>query len=307
MRRGNHPAAIGHFRKVLQLKATQIAVWLYLGQSYYDTEQYSRSVDALRRGRAAGERLPSFYRLLAKAELAAGLTDAGYQTLLDGAARFPDRPELQLDRALFLIEAGLYSAALEAAEAYLATRAADAHGHAVMAEALRSSGRPLEAAAVLENALIEDPSNPDLIARLGLSYSSAQKHLASARAFFRAGFFSGQYQFETAEQFRLAGKTRRALLHNEAVPDQVKRLRQRLTILLAGERYDRAAALFDQIEQANAWNDNTRYLLAYAHLQTGELERSEQLCRQITEPALKASAEKVLETIASLRSASPPS
>ena len=303
MKRGKFERAITHFQKVLALKPNQTAAWLYLGQACFETEQYKRSVEALRKGRSAGELVPSYYRLLAKAELTAGFTEAGYRTLLDGGARFPEVPELQLDRALFLIEAGLYAAALEAAEAYLATRATDANGHAVMAEALRSAKRPLEAAAVLENALLKDPGDADLWARLGLCYSSAEKHLAAAHSFYRASTLSGRYHFETAEQFRLAGKTRRALLHNAAVADESKRLRQRLTILLAAERFDRAVALYDAIDRAGAWNDYTRYLLVHAHLRTGDLGRAETLYGAIRDSALRATAARMMQTVASLKRA----
>lgn len=303
MKRKNPGEAIAHFKKVLELKPNQTAVWLYLGQAYFETEQFAQAVKALRNGRSAGESVPSFFRLLAKAELAAGSTETGYQTLVDGGARFPNVPELQLDRALFLIEAGLYAAALEAAEGYLATRSSDVNGYAVMAEALRSAGRPREAAAVLESALLEDPGNADLLARLGLSYSSAQKHLASARVFARAALLTGRYHFEAADQYRLAGKTQPALFHNGAVSDEKRRLGQRLTILLAGERFDRAAALFDAIDKANAWNDTNRYLLAHAHMQTGDLSRAEVLCAAIKDDALRATADKMRASIATTRAA----
>jgi len=303
MKRGKLEKAIVHFKKVLKLKPNQTAVWLYLGQAYFEAQQYQHSVDSLRNGKSAGESFPSYFRLLAKAELAAGLTEDGYQTLLDGTARFPYASALRLDRALFLIEAGLYTAALEAAEGYLATRSTDANGHAVMAEALRSAGRPLKAAAVLENALLHDPGNTDLLARLGLCYSAAQKTLAAARSFYRAAALSGRFHFETAEQFRLAGKTRRALLHNSAVADEKKRLRQRLTILLAGERFDRASALHESIDKANAWDDNTRFLLAHAHVQTGSLQQAKTLYAEIEDTALRKSAAKMMETIASMENA----
>jgi predicted Zn-dependent protease len=303
MKRGDFQAAIVQFRRVLKLKPNQTAIWLYLGQAYYENEQFSESVRALTRGRQVGAGIPSYYRLLAKAELSAGETEAAYGTLLAGIQRFPSRPELQLDRALLLVDAGLFAAALEAASGYLADHAADVNGYALMAEALRSADRPLDAAAVLEDALLEDPVNADLWARLGLAYSSASKQVAAARSFVRAIQFGGAYFFEAAEQFRLAGKTRQALFYNGGVTDVVKGLQQRLVVLLAAEHFERAAALWDPIERAGAWTDSVRYHMAYALVQTGDLERAEQLCQRIAQAGLLPSAAKLLETISSLRTA----
>jgi hypothetical protein len=77
-----------------------------------------------------------------------------------------------------------------------------------------------------------------------------------------------------------------------------------LTILLAGERFDRAAALFETVDEAGAWNDTTRYLVAHACLQTGEIERAEQLYRAIQDEGLRTPADQMLETIASMKTTS---
>jgi len=298
MKRSRPAEAIPHFLRVLELRPNRIAVWLYLGQAYVETEQYKLAVDALYRGEPVGLKLPSYFRLRARAEQAAGWIEEAYDTLDYAVIHLPDHPELVREQALLLAREGLYAAALSKGEWYLALQPEDRDGYLILGEALRSSGRPREAAAILEQAALRFDQDPDVVARLALAHASDGRHLAAARLFARATRLGGEYAFEAADQFRATGRLREALEQNARVARPARRLAQRLDLYLATERFDRAAALHGPLEQSGALESGTpAYRLAYAHLRTGELDRAEALCKRVSDPDLQDSVRKLREAI----------
>ncbi|OGQ88862.1 MAG: hypothetical protein A2289_20855 [Deltaproteobacteria bacterium RIFOXYA12_FULL_58_15] len=277
LRRGKPKDAILHFQRVLQLDPSRTAIWLYLGQAHLEDAQPFKALAALREGRAAGESLPSYYRLLAKAEVGVGDGPAAHDSLRVGIERFPKDKSLQLDQVLLLIELGLFATATEAARTYLVEHVGDANGYAVVAETLRGAGRPLEAAAILEGAIFgrsiaKQSDEIALMARLGWAYAAADKHVAAARSFARAISLGGAQYFEAAEQFRLAGKYRQALICNANVEEPRKRVVQRLTIFIDSHSYERAAAMSAEFDRLNGWTDEARFLIAHAKVQIGNVE-----------------------------------
>ncbi len=253
--------------------------------------------EALLRGELAGGKLPAYFRLLAQAQERAGRAEAAFETLEEGWRRFPDRPELLRQQALLLVAQGLFLAALDRASQYLARRPDDRAAHLVLGEALRSAGRPREAAVLLEEAALRFEDDAEVAARLALAYARAGHHLASGRLFARAVDLGGDYAYEAAEELRAAGRLSEALRYNARVPDAPRRLRQRLATHLAAERFARAAALDGPLAAAGALDDVTSYRLAYAHLRAGDLDRAEALCGRVEDPGLAPDVARLLEAV----------
>jgi predicted Zn-dependent protease len=298
MKRNLAGEAIPHFKKVLSLKPNQTAAWLYLGQAYFRREKYREALDALVRGDKIGQKIPSYFQLLARVEKALGRPQDSYDTLERALRRFPNEHELLREEALLLVNAGLYLAALEKGQEYLARRPEDRNGYLILGEALRSAGRPREAAVILEWAVLRFNQDPEVLARLAFSYATDRRWLAAARLFTRSTRLGGDFAHEAAEHFRLAGKLREALEQNALVQNLEKRLRQRLALYIEAERFARAAALDRLLVAAQALDDTTRYRLAYAHLRTGNLDRAKDLCLQVKDPAIEESTAKILEAVA---------
>lgn len=301
VKRGRPKQAIPHFRRVLALKPTQTAVWLYLGQAYFQADQYQESLAALDKGKPIGQKLPSYFQLRARVEEKLGRLEAAYGTLEEARRLFPQQYELLREQALLLVNEGLYAAALEKGRDYLAKRPSDRDGYVVLGEAMRKAGRPREAAVILEEAALGFNQDPEILARLAFAYSTDQRTLAAARLFARATRLGGDHAFAAAEHFRLAGRFREAVEMNAFVKEEKKRLSQRLAIYLGEEHFGRAASLAQALVDAEALDDTNRYRVAYASLRIGDLNQAEELCQEIKDPVLRESAAKLLKTIADER------
>ena len=297
MKRGRHVEAIGNFERALELKPTQTAVWLYLGQAFFQAGKYKKALRALVRGEIAGRRIPSYYQLKARAEEKTGRIEEAYETLERARGLFPDRHELTREQALLLVKEGLYVAALEKGQEYIAKRSDDRNGYLILGEAMRNAGRPYEAAVFLEAAAVRFQQDPEVLARLAFAYSADGKTLVAARLFSRATRLGGDYAFAAAENFRLAGRVREALEMNAMVREPRKRLSQRLAIYLGAEHFGRAASLERALVDADAIDDTNRYRLAYANFRTGDLDHARELCLDVEDRTLKKSAAKLLEAL----------
>ncbi|MBN2496949.1 MAG: tetratricopeptide repeat protein [Deltaproteobacteria bacterium] len=301
MKAGRPERAIAHFERVLVLKPTQTAVWLYLGQARFQTGRFRESLRALEKGAAVGRKLPAFFQLKARAEKELGLVEAAYGSLEEARGLFPGQDDLVREQALLLVGEGLYAAALSKGQEYLARRPEDRDGYLILGEALRKAGRPREAAVILEQAALRFDQDPEILARLAFAYSTDHRTLAAARLFAKATRLGGEHAFAAAEHFRLAGRFREAMQMNARVQDPKKKLSQRLAIYLGSAHFSRAAALEGALVSATALDDTCRYRLAYANLRTGDLQTAERLAREVEDAALKESAGRILARIAELR------
>lgn len=301
MKRDQPDKAIAHFKRVLRLKPNQTAVWLYLGQAYFQLERYRESLDLLEKGSAIGSKLASYFKLKARAQERIGDIEIAYETLLEARKIFPRNREIIREQALLLVNAGLYSTALSKGREYLSMKPDDRDGYIILSEALRRAGRPREAAEILEETTVRFRQDAEVVGRLALAYAENGRTSAAAKLFSRSTKMGGDYSFAAAEYCRLAGRFRDAIRMNALVSDTKKRLSQRLAIHLGSEAFDRATALTQSLQSANAMNDTNRYRLAYAHLRVGDLDRAEALAIQISDPAMKLSARDMREQVAKER------
>ncbi|NOZ85201.1 MAG: tetratricopeptide repeat protein [Deltaproteobacteria bacterium] len=301
MRENHVREAITHFKNVLATKPNQTAIWLYLGQAYYQLGKFGKSLSTLNKGEKIGRRFPSYFQIKARVQEKLGKVEEAYTTLENAITSFPRHYELLREQALLLVNEGLYAAALEKGSTYLDKVPNDRDGYLVLGEALRKAGSPGKAAVILEKAALRFKQDPQVLARLAFAYSTGKHLLAAARLFARATLLGGDYAFAAAEHFRLAGHFHEAVRLNARVKDSKKRLSQRLAIYLGSERFERAAALEKSFSSIGPLDDTTRYRLAYADLRIDELDRAENLCKKIKDRALKDSASKLIDVISRQR------
>ena len=84
------------------------------------------------------------------------------------------------------------------------------------------------------------------------------------RSSLRSRLSEPTYALYTAELYRQSGQMERALCRNRLVADQTEKIKQRLTLLIEGERYEESAALLDRVERLGLLsNESIAYALAY--------------------------------------------
>ena len=136
-----------------------------------------------------------------------------------------------------------------------------------------------------------------ILARLAFTYAENKMPITAGRLFERASALDPALAYEAAEQYRIGGKLRDSLRINGMILDQKRKLRQRVAILVAAERWHLTAALQGQMQRAGLLRDADRYLIAYARLRAGDLDGAEQLASGIKDHSYVGSARRLQAAI----------
>lgn len=246
--------------------------------------------------------IPSAWSLRARAHRDRHDTAGAWAALEGGVRRFPDHTALRRQQILLLLDAGLTRAAGEQARALLARPDTSEADVLVVAEALRLAGVHDQATALLEAALLRAPRSLQVRVRLAVVHLGAGRPLAAAQLFDTAAALDPTYAANAAALYLEAGRQERALNLNAQVQDPYEKVTQRFTILARTESWDRAAALDPRLERLGALSDeDVRYGLAYAHFETGDLDRAEHLLRGIEDARLFRQATALRQAIQQCR------
>jgi tetratricopeptide (TPR) repeat protein len=156
-------------------------------------------------------------------------------------------------------------------------------------------GEDPEALPLLEAVAARFSRDPELQARLAVSYGRLERWLAAARLFEQATRLGGDYAFEAADQYRMAGRHRAALRLGHRVTGEDRRKAQRLVVLFEAGAYARVVALPDPPDDRASL-----YRRAYAHHALGHRSRAASLARRLLEgpeDAHASSARALLDTL----------
>ncbi|MCK5801150.1 MAG: tetratricopeptide repeat protein, partial [Deltaproteobacteria bacterium] len=285
--------AAKRFEHVLKVRPTKLALWVFLGQARYAQRQYAKALSALRRGEKLGKHLVGYWLLRARCLLAQKDNARAIAVLSRAYRSLPKAHQLLREKAIVLAEMQLFSAAKDVGLRYLARVPKDPYGYLLVGEALRRAGAHRSAISIFERALLRFPKRTDLMRRLAYSYAHERQHGTAARLFSKAARFGADAHYEAAEQYRLAGHFRRALQHNGKVSRKDRRLRQRLAIAVAAQRWSLAAALVADMKTAGIRDDTTRYLCAIALLRAGQPKQAKMLAQAIETSSYAVSAKRL--------------
>lgn len=122
-----------------------------------------------------------------------------------------------------------------------------------------------DALAMLEQIVARYPKDAELRAHLGHVYAGKRQWYSAARLFEGATSLGGQYAFEAADQYRMAGRYRHALRMNGQALFSQDQAAQRLAILFEHKQYARIVAMDTQFKAPGS-----RYRVAYAHYAVGD-------------------------------------
>lgn len=292
------------FRRAIDEGQTNLIVHVYLAQVYYGLQEYQAVLDAIDAAGAQGESLPELYLMRAQSHWELDEPQSAWRALDDGQRQFPENRAFLRRKVFFLIELGLYQEAAALGREYLQVASASEQDHLAIANALRRSGQPREAAAFLEMAQMQDGASQDITLELAHAYLDLDWKHAAAGVLEQA---VGEYPTlasEAAELYRRTGRLHRALLLNTQIQDQQKKLKQRLALLLEMERYQQAATMADALRRVGLLQDeDIRYALAYAYFRSGDFEQAEAHLARLSRPALFRKAAEIRKAMDECRDA----
>jgi len=110
------------------------------------------------------------------------------------------------------------------------------------------------------------PADAELRAHLGHAYARHRRWYSAARLFEEATALGGNYRFEAADQYRMAGRYGHALRMNGQTPSSDAQRVQRVAILFEEQQYARIVAM-----KATFNDPGSRYRVAYSHYAVGDL------------------------------------
>lgn len=294
---GKYRKAAKAFLEVVRKKPQRKAAWLYLGQALYELKKDKAAVVALQRAESVGREMPRYYAMLARAAHRSHQHEVARKTLGKGLRRFPRHRVLHLELTLLYTRHGLLRAGLDVARHYLRVTKGDRLAHLLVADAFIEARRYGRAIRVLEEARLADPRDRRVLERLAYTYARQGHAYASARLFVRLARQDPTYAHAAAEQLRAAGRRREALRWNHRVPNDKRRLQQRLNLLLASGSFHRALLLETPLRRHDIMGPEVRYRLAHAAIRAGRYAASERLLRGLRGKRWKTRRTRLSEVV----------
>ena len=295
--------ALHHLNGAVALGATQPSLHLMRAQAMYQLGQGVEVVDALDAAGEAGQATPALWMLRSRAWRRVDRFQQALDALVLGAARFPASLPLLRERVLLLVKLGLNRDAATLGQLLVRRDDATVQDVVTVAEALRR-GRDLNAAArLLESARLRYPEQRKIAVQLAGTWLAMGKTYAAAGVLEAAALRWPELTTEAAELWRRAGRLHRALRLNGRVPQQKKKVRQRLGLLVDLGRFTQATALAPRARRLDLLKDDTvRYALAFAFFQRRQLKQAERFLRGIRDVELFEQAASLRQAILACRS-----
>lgn len=277
-------------------------VYVYLAQAHFQQESYQEALSALMQSQGAGSHLPAVYFMAARSRWELGDHAKALAILESARDNFVDETPFLRQKIFYLIKLGLYRAAADLGMSYLAEHEAATEDYIAIGNALRESRQYEQALRFLEAARLRFRDNVEVAKVLSHVYLDMGNALSAAEVMEDAARRDASLKVEAAELHRRAGNLFRALALNAQVTDQDKKLKQRLAILLALERYWQVAGMSDALQRNDLLKDeDIRYALAYAMFKSGEFDRAEQQLAQLRRGDLFRKAVELREAMKDCR------
>lgn len=279
-------------------------VHLFLAQTYFGLKDFRAALEQLdRAGRDLTDK-PEVYGMRANAHWQLEEPLKAMAALDQGLKRFPDEEKLSRMKVFYLIEMGLFQAAVDEGMSYLARPNAGSEDFVAVGEALKRAREYERARLILERARLQFPDDPLLTAQLAHAYLEAERPVTAAILFENASRFDEKYRVDAAEMYRKAGRSELALWLNSAVVEQEAKIKQRLSILLGQENFEAVVAMEPRLSRLGLLADeNVRYALAYAHYSVGDFAAAERQLKLLRDPQLFEKATQLRKAMAACKEA----
>ncbi len=279
-------ASADAFQSAIEAGNEDPLVFINLGRARFGAKDYRGTVKALERAGPSALKEPKAELLLSQAHWELGEAEQALFVLTRAGSRFPDAIEFARLEMAYLIKLELYQELARQRAKFLARPDVEAGDLVAIGEALRKSGRLDEAQSSLEVARLRFPNNIGLTVQLARVFMDDGKLLSSAIMLEQAARQEEKYFVEAAEMYRRAGRLVRALVINKRIPDQKRKIRQRLQILLELQRFEMIAGMEARLSRLGLLGDQQiRYALAYGFFQTRDFASANKHIAHLTDPA----------------------
>lgn len=279
--------AVTSFQKAVDLGTDNTDVYLYLAQAQQSLGEHEAALATLDRAGEAVTAIPGGFMLRARSLKALKRYDEAFATLQAGRDAFPDEVGFDREQLYLLIELELYQEARTVGARYLERQPDSPQAWIAVGEALRKSGRPDEAVAILEGARVRFPDQVDAYTRLAVSYVDMGLPGACGTVLQQAAELDATLAAPAADCFRDAGRLERAFYMNSRVPEARAKAQQRLDLLVRAEEWDQAISLVPRLERLGLMDeDPVAYAVAYVQFQVGHYDRAEDTLKSIEDAQL---------------------
>ncbi|MEL7371092.1 MAG: hypothetical protein AAFN74_19380, partial [Myxococcota bacterium] len=292
------------FEASLAAGQTAPIVPIYLGQAYFYSKQYEKSLEAFSKSEQKASEIPTTFAMRAEASWKLERYEQSWAILNAGLERHPTYDELLRRKAFYAIGRRLYGVAAELGRAYLARTEAKYQDYLAIGTALYRSGSVEESLRFLELARLRYPDEVPVTVELARVYKERGKYITAGALLERAALKTGEDALvvEAGELFRQADDHFRALALNSRIADSEKRLRQRLSVLVELRRYELVATMDRSLERVGLLKDESiRYALAYAHFKIKNYARAEELLSGLRDPEIFRQATELRKAMVDCR------
>jgi tetratricopeptide (TPR) repeat protein len=301
-RRSDHAAAVRHLELAIRHGETDPRLTLQIAQSRFELRDHRGALTALARVRQAAAARWGAWLIRAQAHWALGERMGAFSVLYEGRALHPGSLALQRQLVHQLIQTRLHLQALDEGRRLLGLPGATLDDALGVAEALRRSGQADAAVRLLEVARLSTPWNRQLLVQLARCHLEAGRPLSAATLLHRAADLDPGLRVEAAELYRRAGKLGLAMLLNQQVTDQPRKVRQRLGLLMELGRFEEAAALQPVLSRLGLLSDpEIRFAIGYTLARIGRLKDAEAQLASIDRPSLFERVVELRRVIAACR------
>lgn len=264
------------FIKAIEAGQKEKVVHLYLAQAYYGEKDFASVVKELDLAGESSKSSVTLFQMRAQAHWELKQYDKAISALSEGVKRFPEDSELVRIKLFRLVELGLYQEALLLGRDFLSRDSTTVDDYLAIGQALRQGKQFKDARQILQTARFKYPGSIDATLQLAHTYIDDDKPFSAALLYEDAARLEPKHRLETAELYKQAKRLDRALFVNAQVTDQRAKMKQRLSILLEQESFERIAAMEDRLSRLGLLSDqNIRYALAYAEFKVGNYDKSE--------------------------------
>ena len=286
LNRNLYVVAAESFELAVKAGNTDPLVLINLARAHFGAKNYKGTVSALSAAGESARGEPRAELLLCQAYWE--LSDAGMalKVLARATTRFPDAIDFSRLEIAYLIKLQLYQELASKQVKFLERSDVQPNDIVAIGEALRKSARLDEAKASLESGRLRFPDDIALSVQLARVYMDDGELFSAGMLLEQVARQDEAFFVESAEMYRRSGRLVRALLINKRVPDQKRKMRQRLQILLELQRFEMIAGMEARLSRLGLLADQQiRYALAYGFFQTRDFESAEKHIRHLSDPS----------------------
>jgi len=276
-----------YFQESIERGQDNPSLYLYMARNHWQRLDYEGVIEALNRAGEAAKEIDQMYVIKAEAYKQLGRYEEAWLTLDEGIARYPEFQRFYSQKFYYLMELGFFQQALEYADRFVSTGDYSAKDYLAVSYALRENNQFAAAAALLEGAVIRNPTDDKLIELLGQVYIDQEKYLMAALVFDWASIEFPRFANKAATLYLKAEQPVRSLQLNRRIIDQQEKFRQRLGIDIFLEDFESLVTKTEPLKRYDLLKDeNILYALGYAYFKNGEYDQARRYLKRVTDNQL---------------------